>query len=254
MKLGAAAGGIVAEQMRVAVVTPYYREADEVLHTCLASVSAQTVAVTHIVVADGFPKDWVGPLTSHHVVLPGSGHGDNGNLARAVGSAIAVSEGYDAIALLDADNWYEPVHVSSLLALHAQTGAALCTSARSLHRMDGSLLAPHDPESDGVKFADTSCMLYLRQAFGLLPLWGQMPRQFGPICDRIVWAAVQSRKIATAHSGLPTMAFRTCYCNHYSARGETPPPGCKDPQEIGELAAVWNQLSEKQRARILLGQ
>jgi hypothetical protein len=195
----------------------------------------------------------VGTLVGHHVVLPGSGHGDNGNLGRAVGSAIAVSEGYDAIALLDADNWYQPDHVSSLLALQAQTGAALCTSARSLHRMDGSLLAPHDPESDGASFADTSCMLYLRPAFGLLPLWGQMPRQFGPICDRIVWAAVQSRKIATAHSGLPTMAFRTCYCNHYKVRGETPPPDCKAPQEIGQLTSVWNQLSEGERARILFG-
>ena len=243
----------MTNQMRVAVVTPYFREADDVLRQCLDSVSAQTLPVTHILVADGFPKDWAHPLVSHHVVLPGSGHGDNGNLARAVGSAIAVSEGYDAIALLDADNWYQSDHVSSLLAMHAQTGAAICTSARSLHRPDGSLLAPHDQESDGVNFVDTSCLLYLRQAFGLLPLWGQMPRQFGPICDRIVWAAVQSRKLKTAHSGLPTMAFRTCYCNHYKTSGEMPPPDCKAPHEIEQLVAVWNTLAEEERARILFG-
>jgi glycosyltransferase involved in cell wall biosynthesis len=239
--------------MRVAVVTPYFREADDVLRRCLDSVSAQTCPVTHILVADGFPKDWVPPLASHHIVLPGRGHGDNGNLARAVGAAIAVSEGYDAIALLDADNWFQPGHVSSLVALHEQSGAAICASARSLHRLDGSLLASHDPESDGVSFVDTSCLLYLRQAFGLLPLWGQMPRQFGPICDRIMWAAVQSRKLKTAYSGLPTMAFRSCYCNHYKAAGETPPPDCKAPSEIEQLAAVWNALPEEERARILFG-
>jgi hypothetical protein len=86
-----------------------------------------------------------------------------------------------------------------------------------------------------------------------LPLWGQMPRQFGPICDRIVWAAVQSRKLKTAHSGLPTMAFRTCYCNHYKTSGEMPPPDCKAPREIEQLVAVWNTLAEEERSRILFG-
>src|ERR1700761_4588706 len=133
--------------MRVAVVTPYFREPDDVLKQCLDSVSAQDFPVTHILVADGFPKEWAARAVSHHVALPGSGHGDNGNLARAVGSAIAVSEGFDAVALIDADNWFRPDHVSSLLALHQQTGAVLCTSSRSLYRMDGSLLAAQDGES-----------------------------------------------------------------------------------------------------------
>jgi glycosyltransferase involved in cell wall biosynthesis len=240
--------------MRVAVVTPYYREPDEVLRQCLESVAAQEHPVTHILVADGHAKDWAARSVIHHVSLPGSGHGDNGNLGRAIGSAIAISEGYDAIALIDADNWFRPDHISTLLALHQRTGAALCTSGRSLHRMDGSLLKTDDVESDGVTFVDTSCLLYLRPSFGLLPLWGQMPRKFGPICDRIMWAAVQSRKVKTAHSGLPTMAFRTCYCNHYKAAGEAPPAGCKAPAEIEELVAFWNALPEGERARILFSQ
>ena len=140
--------------MRVAVVTPYFREADDVLRQCLDSVSAQTCPVTHILVADGFPKDWVSRSVSHHIVLPGGGHGDNGNLARAVGAAIAVSEGYDAIALLDADNWFQPDHVSSLVTLHEQSGAAICASARSLHRLDGSLLASHDPDGTAHDWLD----------------------------------------------------------------------------------------------------
>ena len=237
--------------MRVAVVTPYFRESDDVLRQCLDSVSAQTCPATHILVADGFAKDWVARSVSHHIALPGSGHGDNGNLGRAVGAAIAIAEGYDAIALLDADNWYQPDHIASLLTRHEQTGAPICTSARSLHRMDGSLLRATDPESDGIGFADTSCLLYLKPAFALLPLWGLMPRKFGPICDRVMWAAVQSRKIKTAHSGRPTMAFRTVYCNHYKAAGEAPPQNCKAPSEIEELVAAWNALSDEERSRIL---
>jgi glycosyltransferase involved in cell wall biosynthesis len=239
--------------MRVAVVTPYFREPDDILRQCLDSVAAQTHPVTHILVADGFPIDWASRAVSHHIVLPGSGHGDNGNLGRAVGASIAVTEGFDAIALLDADNWYQPDHISSLLALHRQTGAAICTSARSLQRMDGSLLAAHDPESNGVNFVDTSCLLYLREAFALLPLWGQMPRQFGPICDRIMWAAAQSRKITCAHSGLPTVAFRSCYCNHYRRPGEVPPPDCKTAQMVDQLVAAWNALPEEEKSRILSG-
>jgi glycosyltransferase involved in cell wall biosynthesis len=239
--------------MRVAVVTPYFRERDDVLRQCLDSVAAQTYPVAHILVADGFPSDWASRAVSHHIVLPGTGHADNGNLGRAIGSAIAVTEGFDAIALLDADNWYRPDHISSLVSLHQETKAALCTASRSLHRMDGSLLAAHDGESDGARFADTSCLLYLREAFALLPLWGQMPRQFGPICDRIMWAAIQSRKINTAHSGLPTVAFRSCYCNHYRQPGEVPPPDCKTMEMVHQQIASWNGLPAEERNRVLLG-
>jgi glycosyltransferase involved in cell wall biosynthesis len=238
--------------MRVAVVTPYFRERDYVLRQCLDSVAAQPGSVSHILVADGCSKDWASRAVSHHIVLPGKGHGDNGNLARAIGTAIAMAEGFDAIALLDADNWYKPDHIASLLTLHQQTGAAICTTARSLHRIDGSLLAACDRESDGIGFADTSCMFYLRQAFAVLPLWGQIPRQFGPICDRIMWAAIQSRKITTAHSGLPTVAFRTSYCNHYRSAGENPPPDCKTQEMVVQCVQSWNMLPQSERIRMLL--
>ena len=33
----------------------------------------------------------------------------------------------------------------------------------------------------------------------------------------------------------------------------TPPPDCKAPSEIEQLAAVWNALAEEERARILFG-
>ncbi len=239
--------------MRVAVVTPYYRESDDILRQCLQSVAAQTFPVTRILVADGFPKDWVAQAAGRHIALPGQGHGDNGNLGRATGCALAVAEGFDAIALLDADNWFLPNHIASLVTLHQDTGAAICTSARSLHRPDGAFLDALDPEANGVDFADTSCLLYLRPAFSLLPLWERMPAQFGPICDRIMWAAIQLHKTTTAHSGLPTMAFRSIYCVHYHGQGVVMPPGCKPLAEVEACMGRWNALAEIERARILLG-
>jgi glycosyltransferase involved in cell wall biosynthesis len=239
--------------MRVAVVTPYFQEEDGVLRQCLDSVAAQAHKISHILVADGFPKDWAAHAVDKHIVLPGNGHGDNGNLGRCVGAMTAVAEGFDAIAFLDADNWYQPNHIASLVALQRQTGVALCTAGRSLHRPDGSLLLANDTVSDGVHFADTSCLLYFRGAFGLLPLWGLMPRQFSSICDRVMWSAVVARAVPRAHSGLPTMAFRTLYSAHYHHAGEPPPANCKDPGPIREKIELWHQLPEWEKRRIQFG-
>ena len=166
---------------------------------------------------------------------------------------MAISEGFDAIALLDADNWYRPDHIASLVALYRQTGASLCTSARSLHRMDGSLLTGHDSHSDGATFADTSTLFYLPEAYGLLPLWGRMPEPFHVIGDRIMWSAVQARKVAAAHSGLATMAYRTSHCAHYRHLGENP-PGCKEVAVVDRSILRWNALPAQEKVRILLCQ
>jgi len=170
--------------MKVAVVTPYYREADDVLRVCLDSVRAQTHApCRHFLVSDGFPNPLVDTYDATHIRLPNA-HGDNGNLGRCVGAFTAISEGYDAIAFLDADNWFRPDHIARMVALHVRTGAAVCSSGRSIHRLDGSLLIASDQESDGVNFVDTSCLCISRPAFDLMSLWGMMPREAGPICER----------------------------------------------------------------------
>ena len=96
--------------MRVAVVTPYYKEPRGWIERCIASVAAQTHACDHFLVADGHAQDWIDGAGVRHLRLD-RGHGDYGNTPRALGALLAVSEGYDAIAFLDADNWYAPEHV-----------------------------------------------------------------------------------------------------------------------------------------------
>ncbi len=238
--------------MRVAVVTPYFRESDEILEQCLESVAAQTHKCTHFLVADGFPNGLVTARISEHFILP-QPHGGVGNFARCVGALSAASRGFEAVAFLDADNWYRHDHVASLVDLQRTTNAAVCTSGRSIHRVDGSLLVPLCPESDGEMFADTSTMFFHRTAFHLLPLWAEMPPELGPLADRLMWGAIVARQLSKAHSNQPTLAFRTQYSLHYVKAGEAPPSGAKTTRDLGPAIAFWNAMSPDKRQRLVFG-
>ncbi len=161
--------------MKVAVITPYYRESLAWLRQCHESVLAQTHPCRHFMVADGFANEAVAGWDLSHTVLPRA-HADYGNTPRAVGALQAHTEGYDAVAFLDADNWFYPEHIAAMVRLHQETGAVVCTATRTLHRLDGSLMFV-DRESDGDKHADTNCMFFTRALFKLLPLWVMMPIQ-----------------------------------------------------------------------------
>lgn len=54
---------------RYAIVTPYYREPRDMLERCLASVRAQGVKVTHILVADGHPQPWLEQAGVRHISI-----------------------------------------------------------------------------------------------------------------------------------------------------------------------------------------
>lgn len=211
--------------MRVAVVTPFYNTPIKWLEQCHASVRAQTHPCTHFLVSDGSGENPLPDFVGEFIRLP-KPHADNGNTPRAVGSIAAASEGFDAIAYLDADNWYTPDHIDSLVTLQAQTRAAVCTSARSLYDLDGGLLGICE-EVDGVNFADTSCLFITRPAFGLTLQWALMPKEFSVVCDFWIWSCTRRSPHSAAHSRLATMAFRTTYPHHFSRLGLAPPPGAK---------------------------
>ena len=239
--------------LRVAIVTPYHKESDSVLEKCLESVRNQTYAeCRHFVVADGFPNVMVSNSDVTHIILP-TAHGDNGNLARCIGAMSAISEGFDVVAFLDADNWFRNDHIETMLALHRQSCAALCTSGRMLYRIDGTVMCQDVKESNGIDFVDTSCLCFFRPAFDLLPLWGMMPAIFSPICDRVMWDAVITRGVSRAHSHVPTVAFRTQYAGHYQGLGETPPPGCKEHSVTFPAYEAYRTMSYTDRMTLLLG-
>jgi protein O-GlcNAc transferase len=235
-----------AGKLRVAVVTPYYKGSEEVLRRCHQSVAGQSWHCTHFMVADGHPREAVQGWDVRHIVLPVV-HGDNGNTPRAIGSIAALKEGFDAIAYLDSDNWFDAKHVEQMVSLHEQTGAAVCTSGRRLHALDGSPLPWQEgsrDENDGSAFTDTSCLFLTREAFRLLPLWEMMPKEFGPFCDRVFWKAVRASGLTTAHSPEPTVCFISQYEAHYRRAGLPVPANLKSPDEVARSLVRKRQEDE----------
>ena len=212
--------------MRVAVITPYYKESLELLEGCHRSVAAQTHPdVTHFMIADGHPRPEVDAWPVRHIPLPWA-HGDYGDTPRVVGAMSACSQNFDAVAFLDADNWYEPTHIETLVAIHTVTRAAIVTATRTLIRPDDSVMGV-DTHSDGVGFSDMNCYLITRAAFGAIGAWAFKDPRASIIDDYVLWDIVQKSKVTTAHSPIPTVNYRTMWALTYIQHGETPPPGAR---------------------------
>ena len=205
---------------RVAVVTPYYKEPETELRRMLDSVAAQTAPCHHILVSDGFPSDVARAPGVTHIAL-GASHRDNGNTPRYVGALVALAQGYDAVAFLDADNWFEPRHIERLLARQHETGAGAVFSLRNIYLPDGTKV-PKDDEMDVARLhADTSCMFITRGCEFALHLWGQMPMEWGPVCDRVVFVELAGHRIAWTKNR--TMNFKSHYAGTYVAAGRPVP-------------------------------
>jgi glycosyltransferase involved in cell wall biosynthesis len=122
----------------IAVVIPAYNSA-RTLGAALASVAAQTLPPTAVVVGDDHSDDetpdlarrWNGLLPVEVVTL-----GRNAGPAAARRAAIARVEA-PLIALLDADDIWLPDHLETLAALHARYGGIVCADALRWHPREG---------------------------------------------------------------------------------------------------------------------
>jgi hypothetical protein len=223
--------------MNIAVISPYYRETLPILSACHQSVRAQSVPCTHVMVADGFPSAEVQSWPVEHLILPRS-HNDFGSTPRAIGSFHAVGLGFDGVAFLDADNWYRADHLQKLLDLHARTGAPFVTSSRVLCRIDGSVLTD-SKAFENHNFADTSCMLIMRPAFGVLANWVLMPQYAQPISDRVFLHLARASGTRIVHSQEPTVYYRCVKSDIYELLRETPPPGARPPPDYETAFRRW---------------
>src|SRR5262245_29413636 len=80
--------------LKIAVVTPYYNEDDDILNNCHSSVIHQSYPCTHFLVADGHPKpQFHAQPKTMHVILP-QANADMGNTPRAVGGILAEAYGF----------------------------------------------------------------------------------------------------------------------------------------------------------------
>jgi glycosyltransferase involved in cell wall biosynthesis len=221
--------------MKVAVITPYYKESLRQLERCHQSVATQTHGCRHFMIADGHPNAALDDWDIEHIKLPHA-HGDNGNTPRTIGGLSALNLGYDAFAYLDADNWYHPDHVESLLALIQRTGVSVAFSDRFVVAPDGRMLA-NGPEDQEENFADTSCILHTRQAARLIPVWAMMDQTISPLCDRLVVAVARLFGLRHARTGQKTMYFESNYAVHYKLAGQPVPDKVNDPDSDALVAA-----------------
>ncbi len=209
--------------MKVAVITPYYKEPLDILEKCHESVLKQTYSSLHVMVADGYPIDVINQWKCDHVILP-RGHNDIGSTPRLIGSYHAIGLGYDAIAFLDADNWYREDHIESLVQLQKETGASFLSSGRMLCRLDGSEMGL-SPQINNSNFVDTNCMMFTRKAFHLLDQWVLMPEYGHLIGDRIISYHISNSKLSMESSRKPSVYYRCSKAGIYYYFGEEIPEG-----------------------------
>lgn len=234
--------------MKIAVITPYYKESEELLRDCHNSVRAQTVACDHFMIADGFPNAVVDDWKVRHITLPMS-HRDVGNTPRVVGALSAFSAGYDAVSFLDADNWYKPDHVANMVDLHRRTGAIVCTSGRSMHRPDGSFMFVDD-KNDGVTHVDSNCYFLLRPAMSVMLRWATMPKELGPIGDTVYLRTIRRARLQRAHDAKVSVCYRSTWVSDFERIGEVPPPGAKTIEFTDQPYDWIRSLSWAERRRV----
>lgn len=221
---------------RIAVITPYYKEPIEMLRRCHDSVMDQTVNCDHLMIADGFASEEVSKWSVKHIQLP-EANADNGNTPRGLGSLLALAQGYDFIAYLDADNWYTPDHLKSCLDAMSKSGAGIACTLRTYYDMDGNPLAVTEADEDQGRHVDASCFVIARKHIPLMDVWLKMPKPLSPIGDRIIYFMIKQLDLKICHTGKRTVAFRSRYKFHYAQAGLAVPEWAKD--DVISPAIAW---------------
>lgn len=200
--------------MKVAMITPYYKESTAQLRRCHDSVLQQTYpGVTHIMIADGEHHPWCDKQKMQHIVLPCS-HGDAGATPRALAAISAFSQGYDAVGFIDADNWVDADHVETMVDALKSSAASVAVATRRLHGLDGNMLYVDTWESNGKDFTDTNCMFLTRATLHLMTGWITDPSQ-RLWSDRAFWDAVLRSELPVTICAKPTVAYVTKWAAHY---------------------------------------
>jgi len=225
--------------MKIAVITPYYKEKAEILSRCHQSVLNQTYEqITHIMVADGDPHPMVEKLqTCEHLILPYC-HNDAGATPRAIGALSAFSRHYDCIAFLDADNTYEDNHIE--IMVNNLGNRDVLTATRNIRDLNRKLLYVDTVESNGDTFCDTNCLFLTKNVMHLLHNW-IVPEHLKLWSDRIFWTAIKGNTTSIAHVSVPTVNYYSRWAWHYQYAGVTPPDSSVWIDQTSEGKLIYKQ-------------
>lgn len=216
--------------MKICVVTPYYQTDAAWVRQGHASVRTQTVSAHHILVCDGSDPVRIEGFLGTHIILQRN-YKDYGNTPRMIGCFNAINQGADAIAFLDGDNWYQPDHLENLMRFAHDNNLDACSSARTLHRADGSPMAKC-PTVNGRPYIDTSCLLVLKPAFQHLIAWVLYPQNVAAEMDQHVWGHLKNMGTRVGFLDRPTLVYRTRHASHFRMINEAPPPDAIDRRDL----------------------
>ena len=229
---------------KILVVTPYYKEDRSMLEYCIASVANQTVSVDHMLVADGFAQSWLDQATVRHVKLD-KAHADYGDVARGIGALMGIAENYDAIAFLDADNWYDPDHIETCITACRNAPAAnFIVARRRFVRPDKSIMESVTPDDIPLgSHIDTNCYFFLRASFHLLHYWSQIPQQMASHGDALFKFILQYNLPGPLIcADKITVNYLCMFRGTYLQAGEIPPHGSKEYVNWNDCKAWLNTL------------
>jgi hypothetical protein len=176
-------------------------------------------------IADGFPQDWIDGESVRHLKLDRE-NSDFGNTPRTIGALLAISEGYDAVGLLDADNWLESTHVAKCVEASMRSeDCDYVIARRNLCRPDGSVLNVADhPVS---KHVDMNCYFLLPGSYYMLLHLALIPRELSLLGDRLLLQAFRSEGLNAEVVEEATVNYHCLWRFAYDALGETPPANAK---------------------------
>ena len=234
--------------MKVAIITPYFKEPEATLQRCLSSVQAQDYAAVHILVADGHPQPFIDNAGVRHVQLDRA-HADAGNTARGIGALLAVAEEFDAISFLDADNWFEPQHVSACIATAMATPLVpdFVVARRRLVRPDGSELLEARVEDESTQHVDTNCLFLLRGSFYTAPRWALLPKALYDVGDRVYLRLLIAEGLRASRCPEVTVNYSCTWRSPYLAANEEPPADAKPDPDPAHFAQWWRALNASER-------
>jgi Glycosyl transferase family 2 len=215
--------------MKICVVTPYFQTPLEWVIQAHESVKAQTIPASHIVICDGSEPAQIPAFQGTHILL-GRNYKDYGNTPRLIGCYNAITHGAEAIAFLDADNWFEPDHLQALRDYTVANNLDACSSARMLHRLDGSVLAKC-ALVNARPYVDTNCLFVMKSAFPHMIAWTLQNQDNAAVMDQEVWRHMHRMGARLGFLDRPSVCYRTRHASHYRQVGEAPPPDAIDRRD-----------------------
>ena len=204
----------------------------------------------HFIIVDGVDKKKnLDKLKCEKIELL-KNHNDNGNTPRSVGTSTVIKRNYDFIMYLDADNWFLPGHVSTLLNLIKDKTCIGC-SYRSFYTEDEKIINfTEDSDCLDKTHVDTSCFLIPKFFYNMINIWHLIPKPTTQWSDRIFYNYLRAKNCSLKYSETHSVAFRTLYDTHYKEGNLPLPKNVKNSIQISKKAINYFS-EEKNKAEFL---